>query len=159
MQMNLFTRFDAMTTKDRNKHFFEVVNPRLDQLARLICEASGMDDQVLGETRYQELYAYYQEQISLGFWHPGLTETIADFTAVHDASAALPYYRLSLEQARELDLDSCSILISMAEALFEAGQKEQAEACLRDGRAEALKSGDNEHVEEADRISREMSAS
>lgn len=156
--MNLFACFDAMTTEDRNKHFLAEVNPQLERLAHLICEASAMDDEVLGETRYQDLCAYYQEQISIGFWHPGLAETMGDFTAVHDAAAALPYYRLALEQARRLDLDSCSILISMAEALFESGQREQAEACLRDGRAEALRTGDSECVEEADRISREMSA-
>lgn len=159
MRMNSFTHFDTMTTEERNKHFLAVVNPQLEQLARRICEASAMEDEVLGETRYQDMYAYYQEQIGLGFWHPGLTETMADFTAVNDAAGALSYYRLALEQARELDLDSCSILISMAEALLESGQKEQAEACLRDGRAEALSSGDNECVEEADRISLEMSAS
>jgi len=84
---------------------------------------------------------------------------MADFKAVHDAAAALPYYRLALQQARELDLGSCSLLISMAEALLKSGQMEQAEACLRDGRAEALKLGDPDCVEEADRILREMSAS
>lgn len=147
-----------MTTEERNRHFFEVVNPNLDRLARLICEVSAMEDEVLSETRSQDLFAYYREQTSLGFWHPGLTETMADFTAVHDAAAALPYYRLALEQAHELDLETYSILISTAEALIECGQKEQAEACLRDGRAEALKAGDADSVKEADRIWREMSA-
>ncbi len=42
----------------------------------------------------------------------------------------------------------------MAQALFKVGQKEQAEACLRDGRAEALRRGDDEYVREADRVLR-----
>ena len=46
----------------------------------------------------------------------------------------------------------------MAKALFEAGQKEQAEASLRDGRAEALQRGDDEYVREADRVLQEASA-
>jgi len=48
-----------MTTDERNNHFFAVVNPQLERLARLICEASAMDDQVLDEARYQDLCAYY----------------------------------------------------------------------------------------------------
>lgn len=148
-----------MTTEARNNYFLAVINPQLERLARLICEASAIDDEVLDEARYQNLCAYYREQTDAGYWHPGLTETMADFTAVHDAAAALPYYRLALEQARALNLDSHSILISMAEALFESGQLEQAEACLRDGRAEALKAGDADCVEEADRVLRKTSAS
>ena len=114
-----------------------------------------MDDQVLGQTRYQDLLAYYADQTSQGYWHPGLAEAMADFTAVHDAAAALPYYRLALEQARELDLDSHSILIAMAEACAECGQKEQAEALLRDGRKRAEAARDNDSIRKADEIARE----
>lgn len=150
---------EAMTTKERSDYFYEVVNPKLDQLARQICEASAIDDRVLEDCRYEDLLAYYREQTKLGYWHPGLTETVADFTAVHDPNGALPLYRLALEQTRKLELHSYSVLIAMSEALLESGQREQAEACLRDGRAEAFQAGDTECVEQADRVLREMSSS
>jgi hypothetical protein len=147
-----------MTKEERHRHYMEVINPRLDALAQLICEASGVDDSVLEQSHYQDLLAFYEEQVGLGFWHPRLTEAVADFTASRDAAAALPYYQLALEQARLLDDDSYTVLIAMAETLFETGQTEQAGACLRDGRAEALRRGDHEHVQEADRVLREASA-
>ena len=147
-----------MTTEERHRHHFEAVHPQIDRLARLICEASGIDDRVLAESRFQDLHAFYEEQVRLGYWHPALTEALADFTGSRDVAAALSYYRLALDQARELDSNSHTILIAMAQALFEAGQKEQAEACLRDGRAEALRREDDEYVQKADEILRETSA-
>ena len=87
-----------------------------------------------------------------------VADAVADFTAARDAAGAIPYYRLALEQARELDCDAQTILIAMGRALFESGQREQAEAALRDGRAEALRRGDDEYVREADRVLREASA-
>lgn len=146
-----------MTTEERHQHYLEVINPQLDDLGRLICEASAMEDDVLGQLRYQDLCAFYEEQVGLGYWHPALTEPVADFTAVHDAAASLPFYRLALDQARSLDDDTHTILISMAGACFELGQTEQAEACLRDGRAEALQREDHESVETADALGRKMS--
>ena len=112
-----------------------------------------MGDQVLEELRFADLAKFYREQVRLGYWHPGLTETMADYTAVSDQAASLIYYRVALEQARELGSDSYTILISMAEALFGSGQREQAEACLRDGRAEAARCGDDDYIQEADRVS------
>ena len=147
-----------MTKEERHRHYTEVINPRLDALARLICEESGIDDSVLEQSRYQDLLAFYEEQVGLGYWHPRLVEALADFTASRDAATSLPFYQLALEQARLLDDDTYTVLIAMAEALFEAGQTEQAEACLRDGRAEALRRGDQEYVQEADRVLRETSA-
>jgi len=149
---------DTMTTEERHRHFFEVVNPRLDTLGRLICEASAIGDHVLGETRYAELLAFYDEQVTLGYWHPGLTESVADFTAARDAAAALPYYVQALDQARALDAETHTILIWMAECLFKLGQREQAEACLRDGRAESVRREETDYVQEADRVLREASA-
>src|SRR5712671_5010369 len=96
-------RLAAMTTEQRHRHYKEVINPRLDTLARLICEASGIDDDVLEQSRYQDLLAFYEEQVALGFWHPRLAEAVADFTASRDAAAAVPFYELALEQARLLD--------------------------------------------------------
>ncbi|NOS72218.1 MAG: tetratricopeptide repeat protein [Verrucomicrobia bacterium] len=148
-----------MTTEDRNQHFFDVINPELSRLAGRICEASAIDDRVVEQSRYKDLLTFYEEQVAEGFWHPSLTESLADFTASRDAQASLHYYRLALEQARELESDSYTILIAMAEALFEAGHREQAEACLRDGRAAALQQEDYKYVQEADNILRDASAS
>ena len=117
-----------------------------------------MDDEVLRELRYQDLTTFYAEQLSQAYWHPALTESVADFTAVDNPSAALPYYRLALSQAQTLNDRRYTMLISMAEALFDLGQKEQAEACLRDGRQEALSRGDLDYVHEADRVQQEASA-
>ena len=118
-----------------------------------------MDDEVLAQSRYQDLLAFYEEQVGLGFWHPSLSETVADFTAAQDDdAAAIPYYRLALEQAHALDDDTHTILIAMAESLFDVGQFEQAEACLRDGRAEAVRRGADDEVQEADRVLRKLSA-
>jgi hypothetical protein len=147
----------AMTTEERHRHYADVIHPQLNQLARLICEATGIEDEVLADSRYQDLLAFYEEQVGRGCWHPALTESVADFTAVRDPAGALPYYRLALEQARLLKASTYTILISMAEALFELRQKEQAEACLRDGRAEAATQGDDYCVREADRMLRERS--
>jgi hypothetical protein len=148
-----------VTTEERHRHHFEAVNPQLDRLARRICEASGMGDRVLEQSRYQDLIAFYEEQVKLGHWHPVLTEAVADFTAAWDAAAALPYYRLALDQARMMDAETHTILIWMGQCLFKLGQREQAEAFLRDGRAEALRRGEDEDVREADRVLREASAS
>jgi hypothetical protein len=146
-----------MTPQQRHKYHYEVVSPELAKLARLICEASGIEDNVLEQSRYQDLLAFYEQQTSLGNWHPALAEAMADFTAARDHSAAISYYRLALEQARELDDDTYTILIAMAETLFKLAQQEQAEACLRDGRAEALRCGDDYFVQDAKRILRESS--
>ena len=146
-----------MTAEERHRYYVEVINPRLDILARLICEASRIEDQVLRTSRYQDLLLFYEEQVGLGFWHPKLAETVADFTAARDAAGALPFYRLALEQAKLLDDEIHTILIAMAQALFDAGQTEQAETCLSDGRAEALRRGDNNCVLRADEVRREFS--
>jgi hypothetical protein len=147
-----------MTTEERHDHYTEIIHPRLETLARLICEASAIDDDVLEQSRYEDLMAFYEKHVALGFWHPKLTEAAADFTSSRDAAVAVLFYQLALEQARSLDDDTHTILIAMAETLYEAGRTEQAEACLRDGRAEAIRRGDNEYVQEADRVLREASA-
>lgn len=146
----------TMTPEARHRRYLEDINPRLDKLAREICEASAMEDELLEQLRYQDLLDYYQETIGYGYWHPALTESIADFTS--DAATAVRYYQLALDQAQKLEDSTYSILICMAERLFELRQKEQAEACLRDGRTEALHRGDGEYVRRADEVLRESQA-
>ncbi len=45
-----------------------------------------------------------------------------------------------------------TILIGIGERLLEMGQREHAEAFLRDGRAEAVRRADSYGIEEADRL-------
>ena len=49
-------------------------------------------------------------------------------------------------------------MISLAERLIEIGRAEQAEAHLRDGRAEAVRCADTHWVEEADSLLRELAS-
>jgi hypothetical protein len=121
-----------------------------------ICDATGIEDEVLEAVAYQNLLSFYEEQAAAGHWHPSFTESVGDFT--HDAAAALVYYRRALDEARRLPDKTHSILICMAQRLHELGQTEQAEACLFDGRAEAVRRGDKDCVADADRIQKEMSA-
>ena len=114
-----------------------------------------MDDEVLHEVVYEKLVEFYDEQVGLGYWHPSFTESLGDFTG--DDAKALVYYRRALDEARRLSDQTHSILICMAERLHELGQMEQAEACLRDGRAEAVRRGDERCVKDADRILRAIS--
>lgn len=84
-----------MTPEERHCHYVEDIQPRLGTLLSRVCDASGIEDQVLEESRFQDLLAFYEEQ---------------------------------------------------------------AEACLRDGRAEALQRKDFEYVQRADEISRKWSS-
>lgn len=145
-----------MTPDQRNKHYVEVINPHLRHLGAEICNASAIDDEVLHEVAYQNLVSFYDEQVATGYWHPALTEAVADFTS--DNVAALVYYRRALDEARLLPDQTQSILLCMAQQLFELGQTEQAEACLADGRAEAIQRGDKDCIEQADRIQKEFMA-
>lgn len=145
-----------MTPDQRHKHYVEVINPQLRHLGAEICNASAIDDEVLHEVAYQNLVSFYEEQVATGYWHPALTEAVGDFTT--DDNAALVYYRRALDEARRLPDQTHSILICMAERLHELGQTEQGEACLFEGRAEAVRRGDKDCVTDADRIQKEMSA-
>ena len=145
-----------MTPEQRHQHYVEVINPRLRHLGAEICNASAIDDEVLHEVAYQNLVSYYDEQVATGFWHPALTEAVGDFTT--DDKAALVYYRRALDEARRLPDRTHSILLCMGERLNWLGQTEQAEACLSDGRAEAVRRGDKDCVEQADRVLKEMTS-
>ena len=145
-----------MTPDQRHKHYVEVINPQLRHLGAEICNATAIDDEVLHEVAYQNLVSYYDAQVAAGYWHPALTEAVADFTS--DNVAALVYYRRALDEARRLPDQTHSILLCMAQQLFELGQTEQAEACLADGRAEAIQRDDKDCIEQADRIQNEFLA-
>jgi len=160
------TRFKSLTAaipniwtlspEDRHRRFVEEIQPTLDNLAAAICEASAREDDVLAESRREELLAFYHDTVGRGYWHPALTEAAADYT--EDAVASVKLYRLALRQAHELGDDTQTILIWMAERLFESGKRDEAETCLRDGRAEAAAKNDDGSVRHADDIAREFSA-
>lgn len=145
-----------MTPDQRHQHYAEVINPRLQQLGGRICDASGIEDDVLEAVAYQNLVSFYEGQVAAGHWHPSFTESVGDFT--HDDAAALVYYRRALDEARRLPDQTHSILLCMAERLSWLGQTEQAEACLAEGRADAVRLGDKHCIEQADRILKEMTS-
>lgn len=124
---------------------------RTHELALAIVNASEENDDVLYQSGYLALRAYFDEQATAGRSHPFLTETVADYT--RDSSEAIRLYQLALLQSRDIpDEPTHTKLIELAERLVECGQKEQAEACLRDGRAEAVDRGDNDWIEQANRL-------
>jgi tetratricopeptide (TPR) repeat protein len=129
-----------------------------DTVADLACgmtNATCADDVPLHDSLYQQLLAFYEDQRRRGTLHPFVVETLADYT--EDRPEALRFYREALAIS-EPDEPRYTILISMAERLIEVGERDQAEACLRDGRAEAEGRNDSESVVEADRVLREVVA-
>ena len=125
------------------------------ELALSIANASEASDEALYESQRQALRSYFDEQSAAGRAHPFLTEAAADHTP--EAVEAVRLYELALRQAQTFpDEPTHTKKISLAERLIELGLREQAEACLRDGRAEAVRCGDNFWIEEADRLSVEL---
>jgi hypothetical protein len=129
-----------------------------DQVASLACgmtNATCADDAVLCDSLYQQLLTFYGDLRKRGALHPFVVESLADYT--EDRTDALRFYREALAIS-EPDEPRYTILISMAERLIELGEREQAEACLRDGRAEAEGRNDCDYVAEADRVLRDLVA-
>ena len=130
---------------------------RVHELAVAIVNASGAGDDALHDSLCQKLRSFYDEQASLGRSHPFLTEAMADYT--NDTAEAARLYELSLEQARAFpDEPTHTKMISLAQQFIELGLTEQAEAYLRDGRAEAVRRGDTFWIEDADRLLHELAA-
>lgn len=128
---------------------------RVHELAVAIVNARQAGDAALDLSLCQSLRVYYDEQMRLGRPHPFLTETMADFTA--DSAEMVRLYELSLEQARAFpDETTHTKMISLGAQLIELGRTEQAEAYLRDGRAEAVRRNDRFWIEEADSLLKEL---
>jgi hypothetical protein len=124
---------------------------RVRELVTAIVNASEVGDNVLVTTHQQTLRDFYDEQTNLGRVHPFLTESVADYT--EDANEAVRLYQLALAQAREYpDEPLHTKMICLAEELIDLGRVELAEAYLRDGRAEAVRAGDTDWIENADRL-------
>jgi len=129
-----------------------------DQVCELACgmtNATCADDLVLRASLYQQLLAFYEDQQKQGRLHPFVVEALADYT--EEGSEAVRFYREALAIS-EPDEPRYTILISMAERLIELGEREQAEACLHDGRGEAEDRNDSDYVAEADRVLRDLGA-
>src|SRR5437899_4261666 len=129
-----------------------------DKVADLACgmtNATCADDAALHASLYEQLLAFYADRGRRGALHPFVVETLADYTK--DRPEALRLYREALATS-EADEPRYTILISMAERLIELGERDQAEACLREGRAEAEGCNDSDYVAEADRVLRDLTA-
>lgn len=125
-------------------------------LAAQITNAALADDDALGQSLYQSLLEYYNEQTAAEQGYPFLTETVADYT--DDPAEALSYYRLALVQSQKMGTSepTQTILLGIAAKLLELGQREQAEAYLRDGQKEAIRRNDEFAIEEANYLLKEL---
>jgi hypothetical protein len=130
---------------------------RVLELSLALANASQLDDDVLYAVHLRELREYYDEQMKSGRAHPFLTEALADFT--ESAAEAVLLYELAIEQSLGFpDEPKHTKGISLAGRLIELGRTEQAEAYLRDGRAEAMRLDDQEWVVEADELLRKLAS-
>ena len=131
---------------------------RVGELAADMTNATLADDHALAESLYQRLHRYYEEQLEAGRSHPFIIETLADYT--DDPAQALCYYEQALAMSRHMASDepTHTILIGIGQQLIELGRREQAEAFIRDGRAESLRRGDTDWIENADRLLQEGAA-
>jgi hypothetical protein len=125
---------------------------RVSELAADITNATLADDRALAESLYQRLHNYHKEQFAAGRSHPFIVETLADYT--DDPAQAIHYYEQALAMSRHMTSDepTHTILIGIGTHLIDMGQREQAEAFIRDARAEALRRGDTDSVEDADKL-------
>ena len=129
---------------------------RVRELSLGIVNASG--DEALRLSLVQQLRAYFDELMSLGRSHPFLTEAVAAFTDT-PAEAMQDFIELALAQIQLFpDEPNHTKMIGLAEQLILLGHREQAEAFLRDGRAEAVRLGDEFYIQEADRILQGLAA-
>ena len=125
------------------------------ELAADITNATLADDDALAESLYQRIQLYHEEQLAAGRSHPFIIETLADYT--DDAAQALRYYEQALAMSRHMSSDEPTetILIGIGERLIVLGRREQAEAFIRDGRAEAVRRGNADCARKADRLLQE----
>jgi len=130
---------------------------RVRELALAIVNATEAGDEVLMDVQYRNLRAYWDTQASLGRSHPFLTEALADFTEEPVEAVALYELALALAQTHSGE-PTYTKMISLAERLIELGRLEQAEACLRDGRAEAIRCRDQHWINDAEELLKQLSA-
>ncbi len=127
---------------------------RVLEFAMLITNAELAGDDVLSAIHYSAFSDYHAEIIRDGRCHPFLLETLADYT--DDETLAMTYYEQSLALSRQMNEPTHTILIAMGQAHHAGKRFELAEACLRDGLAEARLRGDLDMVKEAKELLREL---
>jgi hypothetical protein len=116
-----------------------------------IANASEAGDEVLAESLSESLRELHRNAESNGSAHPFLTEAVADLT--DDPQEAALLYQQALNQSRAFpDEPTHTKMISLAEQLLALGRREQAEALLRDGCAEASRRADTYWAEYAERL-------
>ena len=122
------------------------------ELAADITNATLSGDDALAASLYQQLQLYSDEQLAVGRSHPFIIETVADYT--DDPAEALRYYEQALAMSRGMTSDepTHTILIGIGQQLIDLGRREQAEVRIREGRAEALRRGDTDWIENADEL-------
>lgn len=125
---------------------------RVLDLCLAITNATLADDAALADSYRQQLLAFHDEMQKAGTSHPFLVETLADYT--DDDLEALRIYQRALDMSREWGPEEPiqTILVGMANRWIELGNEEQAEACLRDGHAEALAREDSDTLKEIKEI-------
>lgn len=103
----------------------------------------------------ESLRCYFEEVAASGESHPFVTEALADYT--RETTEAIRLYRLALSQSKGFPNEPLHTkMISLAERLIELGEREEAEAYLRDGRAEACRRADEFWVHAADKLSQRL---
>lgn len=138
-----------MTEEERDNYYFEFVH---DDLGELLAALIDTEDGEEREAILGQIKELHQELSREGYWHPFVTEAVAD--TAEEPSERIHYYKLALEQAREMRYGTHSILIDMAACLMELGQTEQAEACAEEGLRGALDSEDYDYITRAEQVLR-----
>lgn len=128
---------------------------RVHELSLAITNASEAGDEARHDSLCQTLRVYFEEQTADGCSHPLLTEAVADYT--DEPAEAARLYELALTQAQALAGEQTHMkMISLAARLIELGRREQAEAYLCDGRAEAVRLSDTFWIKDADRLLQQL---
>ena len=90
---------------------------RVNDVSRKVVNASFMDDGVLGQSHLLELTSVLDELRKRHGEHPILLETEADF--LQDATVRVAKYRLAIALAKQHNLSSYTVRLSLAYVLFE----------------------------------------
>ncbi len=124
-------------------------------LIAAMVNASAAGDVSLNASLYQSLRAYFEVEGEEGRSHPFLTETLADVT--ENRVEAVRLYKLAISQVPSVEGEPLHTkMVCLGRRLLELGRKEEAEAYLRDGRAEAVRCSDNYYIKQADEMLREL---
>lgn len=142
----------SMTEEERDNYYFEFVHENLTELTAALVEASLEEDEEARASLLEQIKDLHDDLQLEGFWHPYLTEAVAD--TADDLEVRVRFYKTALAQARELGYETHSILIDMAGCLLELGQSEQAEACAEEGLRGALDTEDYDYIMRAEEVLR-----